>query len=84
MGHPLLCLEDLAEFSLIWKPDTLPRGRSLSVLFSRIPVHTLFDSCPEGNGIRSMAITRDAKLLATISDAEVQVMALRVGLLGLA
>ncbi|XP_038200379.1 cilia- and flagella-associated protein 251 [Arvicola amphibius] len=40
--------------------------------FSGIPVHTIFDSCPEGNGIRSIAITRDAKLLATISDAEIQ------------
>nr|XP_021487003.1 cilia- and flagella-associated protein 251 [Meriones unguiculatus] len=40
--------------------------------FTGIPVHTLFDSCPEGNGIRSIAITRDAKLLATISDAEIQ------------
>ncbi|CAH6778910.1 Wdr66 [Phodopus roborovskii] len=40
--------------------------------FTGIPVHTIFDSCPEGNGIRSIAITRDAKLLATISDAEIQ------------
>uniref|UniRef100_A0A8C5YNV0 Cilia- and flagella-associated protein 251 n=1 Tax=Marmota marmota marmota TaxID=9994 RepID=A0A8C5YNV0_MARMA len=44
----------------------------LPVLFCRIPVHTIFDSCPEGNGIRAIAITRDAKYLATISDAEVQ------------
>lgn len=36
-------------------------------------MHTIFDSCPEGNGIRAMAITRDAKYLATISDAEIQV-----------
>ncbi|XP_014642624.1 PREDICTED: WD repeat-containing protein 66 isoform X2 [Ceratotherium simum simum] len=40
--------------------------------FTGIPVHTIFDSCPEGNGIRTMAITRDAKYLATISDAEIQ------------
>ncbi|EGW07472.1 WD repeat-containing protein 66 [Cricetulus griseus] len=40
--------------------------------FTGIPVHTIFDSCPEGNGIRSIAITRDAKFLATISDAEIQ------------
>ncbi|XP_069897497.1 cilia- and flagella-associated protein 251-like isoform X1 [Dipodomys merriami] len=40
--------------------------------FSGIPVHTIFDSCPEGNGIRTIAITRDAKYLATISDAEIQ------------
>lgn len=36
-------------------------------------MHTIFDSCPEGNGIRAIAITRDAKYLATISDAEIQV-----------
>uniref|UniRef100_A0A8C0Z086 Cilia- and flagella-associated protein 251 n=1 Tax=Canis lupus familiaris TaxID=9615 RepID=A0A8C0Z086_CANLF len=41
-------------------------------LFCSIPVHTIFDSCPEGNGIGSIAITRDAKYLATISDAEIQ------------
>ncbi|XP_006149349.1 cilia- and flagella-associated protein 251 [Tupaia chinensis] len=40
--------------------------------FTGIPVHTIFDSCPEGNGIGAIAITRDAKFLATISDAEVQ------------
>ncbi|XP_028336508.1 cilia- and flagella-associated protein 251 [Physeter macrocephalus] len=40
--------------------------------FTGIPVHTIFNSCPEGDGIRAMAITRDAKYLATISDAEVQ------------
>ncbi|XP_019504546.1 PREDICTED: WD repeat-containing protein 66 isoform X2 [Hipposideros armiger] len=40
--------------------------------FTSIPVHTLFDSCPEGNGIRAMAISQDAKYLATISDAEIQ------------
>nr|XP_008506256.1 PREDICTED: WD repeat-containing protein 66 isoform X1 [Equus przewalskii] len=40
--------------------------------FTGIPVHTIFDSCPEGNGIRAIAITRDAKYLATISDAEIQ------------
>ncbi|KAJ8779298.1 hypothetical protein J1605_012760 [Eschrichtius robustus] len=44
--------------------------------FSGIPVHTIFDSCPEGDGIRAMAITRDAKYLATISDAEIQVQGL--------
>jgi hypothetical protein len=42
-------------------------------LFCSIPVHTIFDSCPEGNGIRAIAITHDAKYLATISDAEIQV-----------
>lgn len=36
-------------------------------------MHTIFDSCPEGNGIQAIAITRDAKYLATISDAEIQV-----------
>uniref|UniRef100_H0Y0N5 Cilia- and flagella-associated protein 251 n=1 Tax=Otolemur garnettii TaxID=30611 RepID=H0Y0N5_OTOGA len=40
--------------------------------FTGIPVHTIFDSCPEGNGIRAIAMTRDSKYLATISDAEVQ------------
>ncbi|XP_062038500.1 cilia- and flagella-associated protein 251 isoform X2 [Lepus europaeus] len=40
--------------------------------FTGIPVHTIFDSCPDGNGIRAIAITRDAKYLATISDAEIQ------------
>ncbi|XP_077604081.1 cilia- and flagella-associated protein 251 [Crocuta crocuta] len=40
--------------------------------FTGIPVHTIFDSCPEGNGIRAIAITWDAKYLATISDAEIQ------------
>ncbi|KAM5237726.1 cilia- and flagella-associated protein 251 [Ctenodactylus gundi] len=40
--------------------------------FTGIPVHTIFDSCPEGNGIRVIAMTRDARYLATISDAEVQ------------
>uniref|UniRef100_A0A2K6F3J9 Cilia- and flagella-associated protein 251 n=1 Tax=Propithecus coquereli TaxID=379532 RepID=A0A2K6F3J9_PROCO len=41
--------------------------------FTGIPVHTIFDSCPEGNGIRAIAMTLDAKYLATISDAEIQV-----------
>ncbi|KAM9194215.1 cilia- and flagella-associated protein 251 [Dugong dugon] len=40
--------------------------------FTGIPVHTIFDSCPEGNGIRAIAITRDAKYLATISDGKDQ------------
>uniref|UniRef100_A0A8C6CV67 Cilia- and flagella-associated protein 251 n=1 Tax=Moschus moschiferus TaxID=68415 RepID=A0A8C6CV67_MOSMO len=40
--------------------------------FTGIPVHTIFDSCPEDIGIRAMAITHDAKYLATISDAEIQ------------
>lgn len=40
--------------------------------FTSIPVHTIFDSCPQGSGVRAIAITRDAKYLATISDAEVQ------------
>ncbi|XP_070241698.1 cilia- and flagella-associated protein 251 isoform X2 [Bos mutus] len=40
--------------------------------FTGIPVHTIFDSCPRDNGIRAMAMTRDAKYLATISDAEIQ------------
>ncbi|XP_032166601.1 cilia- and flagella-associated protein 251 isoform X2 [Mustela erminea] len=40
--------------------------------FTGIPVHTIFDSCPEGHGIEAIAITRDAKYLATISDAEIQ------------
>ncbi|XP_054450399.1 cilia- and flagella-associated protein 251 [Pteronotus mesoamericanus] len=40
--------------------------------FTGIPVHTIFDSCPEGQGIRAIAMTHDAKYLATISDAEIQ------------
>ncbi|KAM5312683.1 cilia- and flagella-associated protein 251 isoform 2-T3 [Glossophaga mutica] len=40
--------------------------------FTGIPVHTIFDSCPKGHGIRAIAMTRDAKYLATISDAEIQ------------
>ncbi|XP_010602682.1 cilia- and flagella-associated protein 251 isoform X2 [Fukomys damarensis] len=40
--------------------------------FTGVPVHTVFDSCPQGNGIRAIAISRDAKYLATISDADVQ------------
>ncbi|XP_060048634.1 cilia- and flagella-associated protein 251 [Erinaceus europaeus] len=40
--------------------------------FTGIPVHTIFDSCPEGNGIRAVAMTCDAKYLATISDTEIQ------------
>ncbi|XP_063081650.1 cilia- and flagella-associated protein 251 isoform X2 [Cavia porcellus] len=40
--------------------------------FTGIPVHTIFDSCPQGNGIRAIAISRDAKYLATISDTDVQ------------
>ncbi|XP_022453495.1 cilia- and flagella-associated protein 251 isoform X2 [Delphinapterus leucas] len=40
--------------------------------FTGIPVHTIFDSCPEGDGIRAIAITHDAKYLATISDGEIQ------------
>ncbi|KAM6166400.1 cilia- and flagella-associated protein 251 [Erethizon dorsatum] len=40
--------------------------------FTGIPVHTIFDSCPQGSGIKAIAISRDAKYLATISDAGVQ------------
>ncbi|XP_039735308.1 cilia- and flagella-associated protein 251 isoform X1 [Pteropus medius] len=40
--------------------------------FTGIPVHTIFDSCPDGSGIRAIAMTFDAKYLATISDAEIQ------------
>nr|XP_004611219.1 unnamed protein product [Sorex araneus] len=40
--------------------------------YSGIPVHTIFDSCPQGNGIRSIAMSHDAKFLATISDDEIQ------------
>ena len=43
------------------------------IVFCSIPVHTIFDTCPRDNGIRAMAMTRDAKYLATISDAEIQV-----------
>lgn len=73
----MLCLWKVwAEFSpaaaSLGSQASLGKGRP-SVLFFRIPVHTIFDSCPEGNGIRSIAITHDAKLLATISDAEIQV-----------
>ncbi|KAK2493629.1 hypothetical protein MC885_005147 [Smutsia gigantea] len=55
---------------------TADKGPSCLIIiwdsFTGIPVHTIFDSCPEGNGIRAIAITRDAKYLATISDAEIQ------------
>lgn len=47
-----------------------PRPPALSC---SIPVHTIFDSCPDGSGIRAIAMTVDAKYLATISDAEIQV-----------
>ncbi|XP_021113199.1 cilia- and flagella-associated protein 251 isoform X5 [Heterocephalus glaber] len=40
--------------------------------FTGIPVHTIFDSCPQGNGIRAIAISHDAKYLATVSDADAQ------------
>ncbi|XP_049624154.1 cilia- and flagella-associated protein 251 [Suncus etruscus] len=40
--------------------------------FSGIPVHSIFDSCPQGNGIRAIALSHDAKFLATISDDEAQ------------
>uniref|UniRef100_A0A8C2M3A4 Cilia- and flagella-associated protein 251 n=1 Tax=Cricetulus griseus TaxID=10029 RepID=A0A8C2M3A4_CRIGR len=59
-------------FMFLEGPGIPWQGPSLSTLCFRIPVHTIFDSCPEGNGIRSIAITRDAKFLATISDAEIQ------------
>ncbi|XP_057347443.1 cilia- and flagella-associated protein 251 isoform X3 [Manis pentadactyla] len=55
---------------------TADKGPSCLIIiwdsFTGIPVHTIFDSCPEGNGIRAIAITHDAKYLATISDAEIQ------------
>lgn len=58
----------------LWEARYFPyKGRPSLSHFFRIPVHTIFDSCPEGNGIRSIAITRDSKFLATISDAENQV-----------
>lgn len=59
----------------LWEARYFPlQGPPFSVpFFFRIPVHTIFDSCPEGNGIRAIAITRDSKFLATISDAENQV-----------
>jgi hypothetical protein len=66
----------LAGFSLPGKPGIPLQGPPLSVrffFFFRIPVHTIFDSCPEGNGMRSIAITRDSKFLATISDSATQV-----------
>lgn len=66
-------LEGLSGFSFTGKPGIPLQGPPLSVLFFRIPVHTIFDSCPDGNGIRSIAITRDAKFLATVSDSESQV-----------
>ncbi|XP_045700250.1 cilia- and flagella-associated protein 251 [Phyllostomus hastatus] len=40
--------------------------------FTGIPVHTIFDSCPKDHGIRAIAMTHDAKYLATISAAEIQ------------
>ncbi|KAM6155773.1 cilia- and flagella-associated protein 251 [Rhynchocyon petersi] len=40
--------------------------------FTGIPVHTIFDSCPDGSGIKAIAITLDAKYLATISDSKIQ------------
>lgn len=36
-------------------------------------MHTIFHSCPKDQGIRAIAMTHDAKYLATISDAEIQV-----------
>uniref|UniRef100_A0A8C9QCE3 Cilia- and flagella-associated protein 251 n=1 Tax=Spermophilus dauricus TaxID=99837 RepID=A0A8C9QCE3_SPEDA len=65
-------LGSLPWLPLLVAPLSLSWMLFLPVLFCRIPVHTIFDSCPEGNGIRAIAITRDAKYLATISDAEVQ------------
>lgn len=69
----VMFLEGLAGFDLTGKPRIPLQGLPLSVLCFRIPVHTIFDSCPDGNGIRSIAITRDSKFLATISDTETQV-----------
>ncbi|XP_074061665.1 cilia- and flagella-associated protein 251 isoform X2 [Macrotis lagotis] len=40
--------------------------------FSGIPVRTIFNICPEGNGIKAMAMTNDAKFLVTIDDATCQ------------
>ncbi|XP_053783732.1 cilia- and flagella-associated protein 251 isoform X2 [Desmodus rotundus] len=55
---------------------TADRGPNCLIIiwdsFTGIPVHTIFDSCPKGHGIRAIAITHDAKYLATISDAEIQ------------
>ncbi|XP_044541344.1 cilia- and flagella-associated protein 251 [Gracilinanus agilis] len=40
--------------------------------FSGIPVHTIFDSCPDGNGIKAIAMTNDAKFIVTIDDQTFQ------------
>uniref|UniRef100_F7FU35 Cilia- and flagella-associated protein 251 n=1 Tax=Monodelphis domestica TaxID=13616 RepID=F7FU35_MONDO len=49
-------------------PDQTPA----SLLPSSIPVHTIFDSCPDGNGIKALAMTNDAKFIVTIDDQTFQ------------
>nr|XP_060468195.1 cilia- and flagella-associated protein 251 isoform X4 [Panthera onca] len=75
LGHPnvisCLCISEDRRWIA-----TADKGPNCLIIiwdsFTGIPVHTIFDSCPEGNGIGAIAITRDAKYLATISDAEIQ------------
>uniref|UniRef100_A0A8D2Q6N2 Cilia- and flagella-associated protein 251 n=1 Tax=Varanus komodoensis TaxID=61221 RepID=A0A8D2Q6N2_VARKO len=55
---------------------TADRGRESLVIvwdsYTAVPVHTIFDSHPEG-GIAAIAISHDAKFLATVGAGEVQV-----------
>ncbi|XP_044897364.1 cilia- and flagella-associated protein 251 isoform X3 [Felis catus] len=75
LGHPnvisCLCISEDRRWIA-----TADKGPNCLIIiwdsFTGIPVHTIFDSCPEGNGIGAIAITGDAKYLATISDAEIQ------------